>query len=104
MKKAQQRPESLHNLTGQTRYIDDAPVPASTLHAVPVGSRSARGRNLKIDPKAALAVDPSVRVLVASDVPYGRVVEVMGAAHAAGLQRIGFVTQPTDGAVQGTQK
>jgi xanthine dehydrogenase large subunit len=69
MKKAQQRPESLYNLTGQTRYIDDAPIPASTLHAVPVGSRSAKGRNLKIDPKAALAVDASVRVLVASDVP-----------------------------------
>ena len=27
-------------------------------------------------------------------VPYGRVVEIMGAAHEAGLQRIGFVAEP----------
>uniref|UniRef100_UPI0028B15219 ExbD/TolR family protein n=2 Tax=Comamonadaceae TaxID=80864 RepID=UPI0028B15219 len=53
---------------------------------------------------AAEAPDTEVQLRADTAVPYGRVVEVMGAAHAAGLQRIGFVTQPTDGAEQGTQK
>ena len=38
-------------------------------------------------------VNPQTEVLLRADktVPYGRVVEVMGAAHKAGLSRIGFV-------------
>lgn len=64
-----ERPESILNLTGATRYVDDHPLPADALHAVPVGSRSARGRGLSIDAGAALAVDPSVRVFTARDVP-----------------------------------
>ncbi|TFI49329.1 biopolymer transporter ExbD, partial [Diaphorobacter sp. DS2] len=72
-------------------YLDDEPVGADAL--------AQRLRQI-----AAEAPDTEVQLRADTAVPYGRVVEVMGAAHAAGLQRIGFVTQPTDGAVQGTQK
>ncbi len=42
------------------------------------------------------AVEPDTEVQLRADaaVPYGRIVEIMGAAHAAGLQRIGFVAEP----------
>ena len=46
---------------------------------------------------AALAAqDPQAELQLKADtaVPYGRVVQVMGWAHAAGLTRIGFVAQP----------
>ena len=45
------------------------------------------------------AEQPETELQLRADaaVPYGRVVEVMGAAHLAGLQRIGFVAQPTAG-------
>ena len=39
--------------------------------------------------------DTEVQLRADTAVPYGRVVEVMGAAHAAGLQRIGFVAEPS---------
>jgi len=39
-----ERPESLLNLTGQTRYTDDLPVPEGCLHAFPVGTKSAKGK------------------------------------------------------------
>ncbi len=64
-----ERPESLLNLTGATRYTDDLPLPSGALHAVPVATKSARGRNLSVDARAALALDPSVRVFTARDVP-----------------------------------
>lgn len=38
--------------------------------------------------------DTEVQLRADAAVPYGRVVEVMGAAHMAGLQRIGFVAEP----------
>lgn len=40
--------------------------------------------------------NPEAEVQLRADtsVPYGRVVQVMGWAHAAGLTRIGFVTEP----------
>ena len=40
--------------------------------------------------------NPSTEVQLKADtaVPYGRVVEVMGLAHQAGLSRIGFVADP----------
>ena len=63
------RPESLRNLSGSTQYVDDLPEPAGLLHAVPVPSPSARGHRLVVDPSAALALDPSVRVLTAADIP-----------------------------------
>ena len=43
---------------------------------------------------AASHPDTEVQVRADATVPYGRVVEIMGAAHAAGLQRIGFVAEP----------
>ena len=38
--------------------------------------------------------DTEVQLRADAAVPYGRVVEVMGAANAAGLSRIGFVAEP----------
>ena len=38
--------------------------------------------------------DTEVQLRADAAVPYGRVVEIMGAAHQAGLQRIGFVSEP----------
>ena len=38
--------------------------------------------------------DAEVQLRADAAVPYGRVIEVMGAAHLAGLQRIGFVAEP----------
>ena len=40
--------------------------------------------------------NPQAEVQLRADtsVPYGRVVQVMGWAHAAGLTRIGFVAEP----------
>ena len=44
----------------------------------------------------AARLDPDTEVQLRADetVPYGRVVEVMGAAQKAGLNRIGFVAEP----------
>ncbi len=61
--------ESILNVTGKTRYIDDLPVPAGTLEAAVKLSASARGRILGIDATRALALDPSVRVISARDIP-----------------------------------
>jgi biopolymer transport protein TolR len=46
---------------------------------------------------AAAKQNPDTEIQLRADqgVPYGKVVEVMGAAHKAGLQRIGFVAEPT---------
>jgi len=46
--------------------------------------------------KEAAARNPDMEVQLRADqtVPYGRVVEVMGVAHKAGLHRIGFVAEP----------
>ena len=43
---------------------------------------------------AAQNPDTEVQLRVDAAVPYGRVVEVMGAASAAGLSRLGFVADP----------
>lgn len=45
-----------------------------------------------------VAQDPQAELQLSADstVPYGRVVEVMGWAHASGLTRIGFVAEKTD--------
>jgi biopolymer transport protein TolR len=62
-------------------YVNDQPVDMATL-AETLGKT---GRD-----------DPSTEVQLKADaaVPYGRVVEVMGLAHQAGLSRIGFVADP----------
>ena len=46
-------------------------------------------------------VMPEVQLRADEAVPYGRVVEVMGLAHQAGLTRLGFVTEPKTGATRG---
>ncbi|MBI5275019.1 MAG: biopolymer transporter ExbD [Burkholderiales bacterium] len=38
--------------------------------------------------------DTEIQLRADQSVPYGRVVEVMGVAHKAGLSRIGFVAEP----------
>ncbi len=43
---------------------------------------------------AARSPDTEVQLRADASVPYGRVVEVMGAAQKAGLNRIGFVADP----------
>lgn len=62
-------------------YVQDQPVADAAL--------AARLRELA-------ARQPQAEIALRADtaVPYGRVVQVMGAAHAAGLTRIGFVTEP----------
>ena len=39
--------------------------------------------------------DTEIQLRADQAVPYGRVVEVMGVAHKAGLSRIGFVAEPS---------
>lgn len=63
------RPESLRNLMGATRYVDDLVEPAGLLYAVPVPSPSARGVNLVVDASDAEALDGRIRVLTAADIP-----------------------------------
>ena len=46
--------------------------------------------------------DTEVQLRADAAVPYGRVVEVMGAAQLAGLQRIGFVAEPSAAGVLAT--
>lgn len=62
-------PDSVLNVTGRTIYLDDAPEPADMLHGAIVLSPGAHGRFSGIDPAGALSMDPSVRVLVAADIP-----------------------------------
>ena len=58
-------------------FILTAPLMASSIRLDLAGS--------VIHANAGLRADAAV--------PYGRVVEVMGAAHSAGLQRIGFIAE-----------
>ena len=59
-------------------YLDDQPLTQAAL--------AERLRRI-----GAQRPDTEVQLRADASVPYGRVVEVMGAAHQAGLQRIGFV-------------
>jgi len=61
-------------------YLDDRPVGTEELTA---GLAKA----------AALGRDTEVQLRADQTVPYGRVVELMGIAHQAGLSRIAFVTE-----------
>jgi biopolymer transport protein TolR len=62
-------------------YLNDKPVNAEQL---------AQG----LAQAAAQNPDTEVQLRADTAVPYGRVVDVMGAAQKAGLNRIGFVTEP----------
>jgi biopolymer transport protein TolR len=63
-------------------FLDDKPVNAAQLAT-------------QLAAVAEQNPDTEVQLRADTTVPYGRVVEVMGAAQAAGLNRIGFVAQPT---------
>jgi len=62
-------------------YVDDIPMDAAALEQ-------------RLKQIAAQNPDTEVQLRADASVPYGRVVQVMGAAQAAGLQRMGFVAQP----------
>ena len=62
-------------------FLDDQPVTAAEL-----AERLAATAKHNPDTEIQLRADTVV--------PYGRVVEVMGVAHKAGLTRIGFVAEP----------
>ena len=66
--------------TGQV-FLDDQPYDLAVL-AGRLKDAAQKNRNTEVQLRADSAV------------PYGRVVEIMGAAHEAGLQRIGFVAEP----------
>ena len=68
--------------SGQT-FLDDHPVALTELAAELARASAA-------DP------DTELQLRADADVPYGRVVEIMGIAQAAGLGRIGFVAEPQD--------
>ena len=62
-------------------FLDDKPVSSGQLAQ---GLAQAAGRSR----------DTEVQLRADRTVPYGKVVEVMGAAQKAGLNRIGFVAEP----------
>jgi biopolymer transport protein TolR len=70
---------------GQT-FLNDQPVSAAQLEALL---------------KQSAVANPDMEVQLRADqaVPYGRIVEAMGIAQKAGLNRIGFVAQGPDAAV-----
>lgn len=68
------------DLAGQL-YLDDRPVGLDQL-AVQLAAAARRNPDTEVQLRADKAV------------PYGRVVEVMGTAQKAGLNRIGFVAEP----------
>ena len=51
---------------------------------------------------ASQSPDTEVQLRADQAVPYGKVVQVMGVAQKAGLNRIGFVADPTPAAAVGT--
>ncbi len=67
-------------------YLDDQAVSVDELK-----------RNLNVQASKALALEhgelPEVQLRADERVPYGKVVEVMGLAQQAGMNRIGFVTE-----------
>ncbi len=62
-------------------YLDDRPLPLSEL-----------GQSLLST--AARYPDAEVQLRADENAPYGKVIEVLGLAQKAGLNRIGFVTSP----------
>jgi len=62
-------PESLPNVLGTTQYIDDLPKPNGCLQAAVRLSDSAHAAIKAIQTSRAEALDPSVRVILAKDIP-----------------------------------
>jgi biopolymer transport protein TolR len=67
-------------VTGQV-FLNDRPMTLDTL-----GARLMQTAQVNPDTEVQLRADAAV--------PYGRIVEVMGTAQKAGLNRIGFVAEP----------
>ena len=74
--------------TGQS-FLDDQPLSQPAL--------AERLRRI-----GAQRPDTEIQLRADAAVPYGRVVEIMGAAHQAGLQRIGFVSEPANAGAPAT--
>jgi biopolymer transport protein TolR len=66
---------------GGRTFVDDKPVTSAEL-----AERLAQAARLNPEMEVQLRADQAV--------PYGRVIEVMGAAQKAGLNRVGFVADP----------
>ncbi len=66
---------------GGSLFLNDKPVTAAELAQ-------------KLSDSARKNPDTEVQLRADQTVPYGRIVEVMGAAQKAGLNRIGFVAEP----------
>ncbi len=64
-------------------YLNDQPVTAVALRQ-------------RLSDAARQSPDAELQLRADAAVPYGRVVELIALAQQAGLQRIGFVAQPTD--------
>ncbi|MBP6719826.1 MAG: biopolymer transporter ExbD [Rhodoferax sp.] len=69
------------DVTGQV-FLNDLPVALEAL-----SSRLTQTAQVNPDTEVQLRADAAV--------PYGRIVEIMGTAQKAGLNRIGFVAEPT---------
>ena len=68
------------NASGEV-FLNDQPIVLAALHT-------------RLQQTAAQTPDTEVQLRADARVPYGRVVEVMGVAQKAGLNRIGFVAEP----------
>jgi len=62
-------PDSILNVLGQTKYIDDIPEPRDLLHAVIIPTPIAHGRLIRIDTEKAQAVFPHAIFVTAADIP-----------------------------------
>jgi biopolymer transport protein TolR len=71
------------NRAGQA-FLNEQPVSAAQLAQ-------------RLQQSAAVNPDTEVQLRADEAVPYGRVVELMGVAQKAGLNRIGFVAEPLSG-------
>jgi biopolymer transport protein TolR len=67
-------------------FLADEPLPAATAQA-----------RIEAAARAAVRRDPATELQLRADsaVPYGRVAEIIGWVQAAGLARVGLVTQPS---------
>lgn len=82
-----------------------APTPALLIEVDRAGALRLDGTAIADDALAlrlakVAAAEPGTEIQLRADtaVPYGRVVELMGFAHAAGLTRIAFVAEPAQAA------
>ena len=69
------------DVTGQV-FLNDLPVALEAL-------------STRLTQTAQVNPDTEVQLRADAAVPYGRIVEIMGTAQKAGLNRIGFVAEPT---------